>query len=327
MTTTQRPKDRIEGYPRGWFVIGFSNEYGPGEMKSMTYFGQRLVCFRGEDGQIHVLDAWCPHLGMDLGKGKVIGNTIECPFHAWRFDGEGRCVEIPYCDSVPKRAAEGSWTQKWTVQETNGMIHVWFDPEGGPPEFELPELGEWGSDEWTDWHHSIVHIRTHSREIVENVVDIGHFAPVHGTIVEEFSNEFIDHMAIQYNKGVAYPRGGGKDYFTLKATYYGPGFQISEMSGFLESRLVNAHTMVDENSLDLRFGVMLKQTHDKAKDEAFARQYVENLTVGFQEDIQVWENKLYRDVPLLCGSDGPIMRLRKWYKQFYTPRESVAAGA
>lgn len=314
---SERDKGIIQGFPRGWFVIGFANEYKPGDVKSMTYFGKRLVCFRGENGQIAVLDAYCPHLGMDLGKGKVKQNSIECPFHQWRFDQDGKCIEIPYCQDIPKRAASGDWSNKWLVQEKNGLIFIWFDPKGGPPSFEIPTWPECSSDEWTYWEHSLVHIKTHSREIVENVVDIAHFAPVHGTIVEEFSNEFIDHMAIQYNSGIAYPRGGGKDRFKLKATYFGPGFQLSEMSGFLESRLINAHTMVDENSLDLRFGVMIKKGTDPRQTEAFSKGYVKNLTVGFQEDIQVWENKLYRDVPLLCGQDGPIMKLRKWYKQFY----------
>ena len=312
---------QIEGYPRGWFVIGFSDEYEPGDIQPLQYFGRKLVCFRGEDGQIRLLDGYCPHLGAELGKGTVVENTVECPFHSWRFDGEGKCVEIPYCDQVPKRAAEGEWTTSWIVREQNGMIYVWFDPDGpSEPDFDLPVLPEWESDEWTGWTHSKLRIETHSREIVENVVDIAHFAPVHGTIVEDFSNEFVDHKAIQYNEGVAYPRGGGKDRFELTATYYGPGFQISEMSGFLDSRLVNAHTMVDEDSLVLHFGVMLRKGKDPRQTEEFSKGYIENLTVGFHEDIDIWQGKLYRDTPLLCANDGPIMKLRKWYAQFYAPR-------
>ena len=33
----------------------------------------------------------------------------------------------------------------------------------------------------------------------------------------------------------------------------------------------------------------------------------------------IWENKTYREVPLLCADDGPIMKLRKWYAQFFAP--------
>ncbi len=323
---TSRSKDRIEGYPRGWFVIGFSDEFPQGEPTSLTYFGQRILVFRTSDNKLNIIDAYCPHLGADLGEGKIVDDTIECPFHVWRFNGKGECVEIPYCDDIPKRAATGEWTREWIFEEKNGIVFVWYDPEGEDPDFELPPMPEYETGEWTTWSHSKLRIKTHSREIVENVVDLAHFAPVHGTIVDEFANEFDQHKAIQRTKGVAYPRGGGKDYFSLTATYYGPGFQISEMSGYLESRLINAHTMVGPNELDLHFGVLIKKTGDAAQNEEFAKAYVNNLTVGFHEDIAIWESKTYRDVPLLCRDDGPIMKLRKWYQQFYSPASADAAG-
>ena len=43
------------------------------------------------------IDAFCPHLGAHLGYGGLVEeSTIRCPFHAWRFDGTGACVEVPY---------------------------------------------------------------------------------------------------------------------------------------------------------------------------------------------------------------------------------------
>ena len=89
------------------------------------------------------------------------------------------------------------------------------------------------------------------------------------------------------------------------------------MESFLENKLLLAHTPIDEHSLDLRFGVSLKVQGDTKRTEGFADKYVENLTTGFHEDIQIWENKLYRDQPGLCSGDGPIGKLRKWYGQFY----------
>ena len=48
------------------------------------------------------MDAYCPHLGANLGVGgHVRGNCIECPFHGWQFDGEtGKCMKIPYAAKV-----------------------------------------------------------------------------------------------------------------------------------------------------------------------------------------------------------------------------------
>lgn len=306
---------RIEGFPRGWFMVAFSDEVKVGDIVSMKYFNRSLMCWRGEDGQVRIQDAHCPHLGADISAGgKVIGNAVQCPFHHWCFDGTGECVEIPYTDRIPKNAA----IKTWKVVERNGMIYLWFHPHEAAPDFEVPVIEEWGLDKgWTAWRHSKIEIKTHSREVVENVVDIGHFQPVHGTHVETFENEFKDHIAVQRNTGIAYPRGGGSDKYKLEATYYGPGFQFTHMQGYLDAMLINAHTMVEDNLMSLRFGVSIKARQGEVITEEIKDKYIKNLTVGFLEDVQIWENKVYHTVPLLCAGDGPIGKLRRWYGQFY----------
>jgi len=301
-------------FPWGWFVVSFSDELEKGAVKPLRYFGQDLVLFRNELGAAKILDAYCPHMGAHLAYGGVVeGEAVKCPFHAWKFDGDGRCTEVPYATRIPQKAR----VECWPVRERNGMIFVWHDPEKGAPRYEIPDMPEAGSPDWTRWNHSVLRVQTHPREIVENVVDIGHFIPVHGTHVEKFSNEFEGHMATQINSGTAYPLGGGKDHYSLRATYYGPGYQATEMYGYLKSRLVNAHTPVDANTLDLRFAVSLKVTESREKTEEFALKYVDNLRNGFLQDIRIWEHKVFRETPVLCDGDGPIGRLRQWYQQFY----------
>jgi len=56
--------------------------------------------------------------------------------------------------------------------------------------------------------------------------------------------------------------------------------------------------------------------------------YMNNLKAGFEDDLRIWENKLYRETPVLCDGDGPISQLRRWYRQFYVqPEEPRAVGA
>ena len=61
----------------------------------------------------------------------------------------------------------------------------------------------------------------------------------------------------------------------------------------------------------------LKIVGNKAKTEGFIKAYMDNLKHGFEDDLAVWEAKVYRDAPVLCDGDGPIGRLRRWYRQFY----------
>jgi nitrite reductase/ring-hydroxylating ferredoxin subunit len=61
--------------------------------------GENFVAFRTlESKEVFILDAYCPHMGANLGVGGlVVGDCIECPFHQWKFSGKnGACVNIPY---------------------------------------------------------------------------------------------------------------------------------------------------------------------------------------------------------------------------------------
>ena len=70
----------------------------------LIVLGLHLAVFRAEDGQAHIIDAYCPHMGANLAVGGVVkGNCLECPFHGWKFRGDdGKCVEIPYISKEDK---------------------------------------------------------------------------------------------------------------------------------------------------------------------------------------------------------------------------------
>ena len=313
----------FEGFARGWFVACFSDELAPGDVKPLRYFDQDLVLFRTASGAPKILDAFCPHMGAHLGHGGTVkGESIECPFHAWQFDGAGQCTDIPYAKKIPPRAK----VECWPIVEKNGMVYVWHDPDKAAPTWQIPDLAWWGSPDWTGWTYGQLEVKTHPREIVENVVDVGHFIPVHGTHVGDISNVFDGHTAKQINSGTAYPIGGGKDDYSLEATYYGPGYQVTDMHGVLHSHLINAHTPIDEGTLLLRFAVAVKRADADKYGDGFVDTYIENLRGGFFQDIAIWEHMTFRDRPVLCDGDGPLIKLRKWYAQFYAPA-APAEGA
>ena len=124
-------------FPRGWYVVAFSPDVERGAVKTVHYFDRDIVLFRGESGAITAVDRVCPHLGAHLGGGKVEGDCLRCPFHAWKFDGTGQCVEVPYAPKIPPRAH----LETWHTREQNGAIFVHFDPTGAPPTWELPPYG------------------------------------------------------------------------------------------------------------------------------------------------------------------------------------------
>ncbi len=152
---------------------------------------------------------------------------------------------------------------------------------------------------------------------MENLADRAHFPRVHKTEIDEFSFDVARHTATQRVKGRALLPNGGVDNFSSTTTYHGPGYLLMRMDGTLQNYMLVAHTPVDAGSLDLRMGVMLKIVGDRKKTEGFVAQYMANLKAGFEDDIRIWENKVYREQPVLCDGDGPISQLRRWYRQFY----------
>jgi len=112
-----RPQVRRERGPRfpfpipnGWFIVAPSDAVGVGEILPVYYFAKDLIVFRTASGAARVTTAYCAHLGAHIGVGgKVNGESVECPFHGWWYDGQsGRCSNIPYgsdAGHIPSRAA------------------------------------------------------------------------------------------------------------------------------------------------------------------------------------------------------------------------------
>ena len=98
-------------YPCGWYRICDSNDVAKrGQIKHVAVLGREMIVYRSDDeeNRVYVLDAFCVHMGANLGYGGRVlpgTNCIQCPFHLWEFEGEaGRCTKIPYLDGkIPEK--------------------------------------------------------------------------------------------------------------------------------------------------------------------------------------------------------------------------------
>ncbi|ORL84440.1 3-ketosteroid-9-alpha-hydroxylase, partial [Prescottella equi] len=292
-------------------------------------FGTKLVVFADSEGDLKVLDAYCRHMGGDLSQGEIKGDSVACPFHDWRWNGKGRCTDIPYARRVPPLAK----TRAWTTMEKDGLLFVWHDPEGNQPpaEVTIPEMTAPG-EEWTDWVWKQITIDTNCREIIDNVVDMAHFFYVHYGFPIKFKNIFEGHIATQYYEGVgredmARPTKDGQAASTGNssvAAYYGPSFMIDELTYHypdfdIDSILINCHYPISPNKFVLMYGIKVKQTDDIRGEKAqeLATAMASYITIGFEQDVAIWKNKTRIENPLLCEEDGPVYQLRRWYEQFY----------
>jgi nitrite reductase/ring-hydroxylating ferredoxin subunit len=300
------------GIPSGWFAVAWSEELAPGTVRALRYFGRDLVLFRTADGAAHVLDAFCPHLGAHLGQGRVEGDTLVCPFHAWRWDGGGRCTAIPYAKRIPPNAR----TRSWPVVERSGAIMVWHDAAGGAPGFELPAHPELEDPSWLPVERHEFQIATCLQEIAENAHDPAHFSAVHGVpAVPASRSEFEGPRLHAENRGeLATPRGPVET--SIAATSYGLGVGHLRTRGLADMAQLLLQTPIDAERTHVRWQFAVPKQPDGSGAPigiAFAREFIRQ----FGQDIPIWESKQYLPRPVLCDGDGAIAGFRSWAAQFY----------
>lgn len=122
--------ERFPTYPIAWYLFGESRELRDRPV-SKDLLGRRLTAFRTASGSVAVLDARCSHLRADLGNGCVVGETIQCPYHHWRYGSDGRCVHIPAGVAIPDFARQGSYA----AVERHGLVFFFNGPQ---PLYPLP---------------------------------------------------------------------------------------------------------------------------------------------------------------------------------------------
>ncbi len=318
-----------ERYARGWHVIGKPEDFS-NEPQMLNYFGVRLAAYRGEDGNVIVLDAYCPHMGADLSKGTVNGNSLVCPFHSWSWGSDGVCDHIPYASKIPGKAVIGSWP----TLEKNGLVMVWNDPEHNAPipEQEPEPVEGIDGDEWTDWMMAQFPIHSHCRELVDNMADYAHFGPVHYTDVKSFSNKQQGHTFTQDMVGGNPLLTEGEVLMTTIARYEGPAYMVTKMTGMMDNQAMNvnllvSHIPVDTGKFIINFGVRMQKNPQlsEKQNNAMVEEYTQQTITSFEQDVELWDNKILVENPILCNGDGPLNMVRKWYSQFYMDVADIPA--
>jgi phenylpropionate dioxygenase-like ring-hydroxylating dioxygenase large terminal subunit len=283
-------------------------------VRPLRYFGRDLVAFRTADGVARVLDAHCPHLGAHLGVGgKVLGKQLECPFHGWTYAGDGTCVNIPYSERVNRKAK----LRTYPVVVRNGMVMAWRHPDEAEPQWEIPEIPEVGDPEWSEVYRSSYTINTVPQEMAENGVDPAHFRYVHGTLNVPVMTATEEgplrraHQPIEMRT----PRGEVKG--EIEARSFGMGFSVTRFTGICETLELATTTPVDATTSHVRYAFSQPRVNGQDPKGGVAAAIIRDIVKQTNEDIVIWEHKLYRDTPVLCDGDGPIALLRKFYRQFY----------
>ena len=316
---TTLPRDpRADEYPmppvpHGWYALLRSSQVPRGKVVPLHYFGRALIAFRGPNGKPAVRDAYCPHYGAHLGVGgKVVDGTVECPFHGWRFDVEGRCTYAPFAARPPKVSIGG-----FPVREHSGLIFVHTGP--GEPEWEVPEIPEATSGAFARPIDDVQTSRIHIQEMRENIVDESHFHFIHGQS-EPPVQDLVTNGPFAEVRGRIQRRVLGWDVDnTFDVFMYGPGVMVVRVHGSMLSLTAIALTNpIDDRTSELRMLYHLRKPAGMPFLTPALKLIFRTQAFGeVREETRIWDHKIHQARPVLLPHENGIKALRRWYAQFY----------
>lgn len=162
-----------------WYAVEFSEAVTRQNPVRLTVLGQELVLYRDSKGQPVCMSDLCVHRGGALSDGTVAGDCIVCPYHGWKYEPGGACIEIPANQPgvpIPKKAR----VDAYPAQDRYGWIWVFLGDlpvDERPPIPVLPHMDD--TDNWWKltgefkWN-------AHYARVMENAIDFAHAPFVHG---------------------------------------------------------------------------------------------------------------------------------------------------
>lgn len=319
-------------YPAGWYRFRYSHELSAGQVIAGRFFGKPLVGFRTEGGAAHVFDAHCRHMGAHLGDGRIVGDTLQCPFHGWRYAGSGECVHVPFSKQIPR----GARVNSYPVLERNGTIYFWHDTTGEAPWFDVPSVHETTSPEWKRAFVHRQHIRCRVQEPRENAIDVSHGPVLHAKSFPPYPGckgeirnwrEDPGTRRLSFDLVNTFVRRGRPLETTLQFSLAGPGHLELRSRLPIETLYLVPNTPVDEEHLVFTMLSYVKRSRVPFVDSVLARMSMRHLVRGLLEDYVIFAKKRYLTEPLLTSADGPILEMRRWLRQFDPAARAATAGA
>jgi phthalate 4,5-dioxygenase oxygenase subunit len=173
----------------------------------LKLLNERLIAFRDTEGRVGVMDEFCAHRGVSLWFGRNEESGLRCPYHGWKYDVTGQCIEVP-SEPVESGFCKKIKLTSYSCAEIGDVIWVYMGPaELKPP---LPNF------EWATVRKSQRFVSKRTQECnwlqaLEGGIDSVHVSflhrhdlrsdPLHGGQGAEFTRETDARFEVIENKG------------------------------------------------------------------------------------------------------------------------------
>lgn len=295
---------------RVWHPVGRIESFGVDPTR-VELVGEAYVVVR-LNGEVRAFLDVCPHRFARLSDGRVVDDTLQCPYHGWQFSAEGRCVHVPAMGDATPPSARLTAPH---VMERYGM--VWVAPE--EPVTDPLVIGEWDDPVLDKVWIDPVDVAAGAAQVVDNFLDFAHFPYVHaGTfgsdkdrLVHDYSTE---RTADGWGFVVDYPHVIENHEDPLVATgehplvqpremryHYGVPFTANLRLDLPLTGTVNAIVLWCQPMTLETTRVHMVMLRNDCPDEASRRAAVEYELKVFAEDLEIIERLPSPSVPLGLG--------------------------
>ncbi len=177
-----------------WYVLLESKEVRRVPV-GVSRMGEKMVFWRDADGMVHCAVDQCPHRGVQLSLGEVVENHLQCPFHGFEYDREGKCVHVP-ANGRGGAIPATLHLHAYPTHEAHGYIWVWWGenpPDGLEPPLFFDNLDETfhyasGQDLWN----------THYSRVLENQLDVVHLPFIHRNTIGRGNRTLVDGPLVEW---------------------------------------------------------------------------------------------------------------------------------
>lgn len=143
--------------------------------------GEKLIAFRDSSGRVGLIDRYCSHRGADLFYGRNEEGGIRCVYHGWKFDREGRCLDVPNA-TVGQAFRDKCKLVGYPTVEKAGMVWAYMGPAD-----KMPELPHYAFLDVPDANYFVTKFRADGNYLqsLEGECDSGHVSFLHRFVNQE----------------------------------------------------------------------------------------------------------------------------------------------
>ncbi|USX14723.1 aromatic ring-hydroxylating dioxygenase subunit alpha [Oxalobacteraceae bacterium OTU3CAMAD1] len=323
-----------------WHPVALSARIVAGVITATDLLDTRIALWRDSAGNVHAWEDRCPHRGTRLSMGAIDNDTLRCAYHGWRFDGEGRCRHIPALPALEPdklKARVGAFH----AQEKYGMVWVCTgSPSESPANPGPPRFPEFADERLRKVWCGPYDVQSSGPRIVENFLDMAHFAFVHDGILGVPEQAAIPDYTVEPFDDAGYGSGvwarqcrawqpqaskaatGGSDIeytyrvvrpLTAILTKHPPG-GIAEAIALLPQPLTETTTRV----------WIIMALNDFTSDDDALRGFQDTI---FLQDLPILESQSPARLPLIPGAEVSVAcdRMSLAYRN-YLKRQNVRYG-